>query len=200
MKAKPEIREKRIKEINQLYELIIKDNDNYKEDLYNILKETFNKQKVIDSIYAHLEKILSLILKEIKKIYKDYDKEKIIDLVDLLYDEDGKSLDERISQWFDKFDEEHLMSLFYHLCLIIDTESFRLVPEVIEEKTDAEYVEIISDGCDNCSGSCEEWADGNVYHEDDIELPPYHPNCCCEAIFYKEDEVEEDIIDERNNI
>lgn len=189
MKAKPEIREKRIKEINQLYELIIKDNDNYKEDLYSILKETFSKQKVIDSIYSHLEKILSLTLKEIKKIYKEYDKEKIIDLTDLLYNEDDKTLDERISQWFKKLDEEHLMTLFYHLCLIVDTESFGIISKAIRQKTNAEYVEIISDGCDNCSGSCEEWADGNVHHEDDIELPPYHPNCCCEAIFYNKDEV-----------
>lgn len=191
MKIDPKIKEKRIKEIHDLYELIIEDNDDYKEDLYLILKETLNDEEVINSIYSHLEHIFSLILKEIKKIYSEsYDKDKIIDLEDLLYDEDGKSLDERVKQWLDKYpDEKHLMTLFYYLCLIIDTESFRLISNIIKEKTRCEYVEVISDGCDNCNGICDEWADGEPHHEDDIELPPYHPNCCCEATFYDKEEV-----------
>ena len=194
MKIKPNIKKQRIADIHHLYELITEDNDDYKEELYNILKETLEDDKIIDSIYSHLENILSLTLKETKKIYKSFDKDKIIDLEDLLYDKDGKSLDERVKQWLEKYsDKKQLMTLFYYLCLIVDTESFRIISTIVKEKTNCEYVEIISDSCDDCSGGCSEWADGEPHHEDDVELPPYHPNCHCEAVFFEKEEVLEDL-------
>jgi hypothetical protein len=43
----------------------------------------------------------------------------------------------------------------------------------------------MSGECDTCN----EYCDGEVHKEEDIELPPYHPNCACEPIYYTKEEV-----------
>lgn len=34
------------------------------------------------------------------------------------------------------------------------------------------------------TGVCLDYADGEIYPEDDTELPPYHPGCQCGAIYF----------------
>lgn len=189
MKIKETIRQQRIKDIKNLYKLATADSDNNKESLYNILKETFDEEKVIDAFYSFLEKTLSITLTEAKKIYKSYNREKIINLIDLLYNEDDVTLEKRIHNWFKQYDEDNILSLFYHLCLILDTETYRIITQTIKEKANVDYVEVVGGGSENCSGICEDYCDGEVHKEADIELPPYHPGCCCIAIFYEKEDI-----------
>lgn len=192
MKVKQEIREIRIEKIKSLYEFIIKQNEKNKEKLYSNLKKNFDEKETIDLMYKFLENNLSIILKEVKQMYKSYHKTKVIQLKNLLYNEDDKTLNERIKDWFKEYDKDQILNLFTHLCLILDTETFRMIPRVIKEKTEAIYVEIIGDPSD-CNGLCVDWIDGEVHLEDDIDLPPYHPDCQCEAVFYEKSDIVNDL-------
>ena len=185
----PKVRQNRIKQMTHLYELITKDNEKDKEMLYKTLKEGIEKNKneieesVINLIYSIIENTLSLTLTEIKKMYKSYKNDVVIELADMLYHGDDKTLEQRVNSWME---EKNLMNLFYHLCLIIDTETYQLIHQTIREKVNIEYVEIIGDAeCDRCA----EYCDGEIYPVDEMELPPYHPGCLCEAIMYEKEDV-----------
>lgn len=189
----PKVRQNRIEQMTHLYELITKDNEEDKEILYKTLKEGIEKnqneveESVINLIYSILENTLSLTLTEIKKMYKSYKNDVVIELADMLYHGDDKTLEQRVNSWMG---EENLMNLFYHLCLIVDTETYQLIHQTIKEKVNIEYVEIIGDAeCDRCA----EYCDGEVYPADEIELPPYHPGCLCEAIMYEKEDVLEEL-------
>lgn len=189
MKINPNIKNKRLAQMRELYDLITKDNENSKENLYKIIKETINENKDIleesltNLIYGSLENSLSITLTHARQMYKSFDENKIINLKDLLYSKDGKTLEERIHGWMT---EENVMNLFYHLCLILDTETFQIIHQTIKEKVNVDYVEIVGDGgCDTCADYC----DGEVYKEEEIELPPYHPGCMCEVIYYEKEDV-----------
>lgn len=183
------VRQNRIKQMTHLYELITKDNEKDKEILYKTLKEGIEKNKneieesVVKLIYSILENTLSLTLTEIKKMYKSYKNDVVIELANILYHGDDKTLEQRVNSWMD---EKNLMNLFYHLCLIIDTETYQLIHQTIREKVNIEYVEIIGDA--ECS-RCAEYCDGEIYPADEMELPPYHPGCLCEAIMYEKEDV-----------
>ena len=185
----PKVRQKRIKQMTHLYELITKDNEEDKEILYKNLKEGIEKNKnkveesVINLIYSILENTLSLTLTEIKKMYKSYKNDVVITLADILYHGDDKTLEQRVNSWMG---EKNLMSLFYHLCLIVDTETYQLIHQTIKQKVNVDYVEIIGEGgCDTCASYCT----GEVYKEEDVELPPYHPGCQCEVIYYEKADI-----------
>lgn len=185
----PKVRQNRIKQMTHLYELITKDNEKDKEILYKTLKEGIEKNKneieesVVNLIYSILENTLSLTLTEIKKMYKSYKNDVLIELANILYHGDDKTLEQRVNSWMD---EKNLMNLFYHLCLIVDTETYQLIHQTIREKVNIEYVEIIGDT--ECS-RCAEYCDGEIYPADEMELPPYHPGCLCEAIMYEKEDV-----------
>ena len=181
------IKNKRIKEMRNLYDLIVKDNENYKETLYKIIKETIEEtnleEKITNNIYDALTNVMSLTLAETRKMYKSFDESRQIELEYLLYSKDGKTLEQRIHNWIG---EKNIMNLFYHLCLILDTETYQLIHQTIRKKVNIEYVEIIGDaGCDRCA----EYCDGEVYPMDEMELPPYHPGCLCEAIMYEKADI-----------
>jgi hypothetical protein len=193
MKINSNKRAKRIKEMEFLYSLIVADSEKNKEYIYKIIKETIDnnkeklEEKLLDAIYENLENVLSITLSETKKMYNSFNENKPILLEDILYKKDGKTLEERVHHWMK---EDNIMDLFFHMCLILDTETFQLIHQVIKNKVNVEYVEIIGEGgCEVCA----EYCDGEVYKEDEIELPPYHPGCLCEVIFYEKEDVLKDI-------
>ena len=181
------IRSRRKQQMDELYEIIHEYCEEDKKELYKNLKQSYNEQKTLNLLYSFLEELLSLNLREIKKIYKTFDDDKVINLDDLLYHKDGKTLEERVHYWFEKFSEDQLMELFFHLCLILDTEGMQLISNVIKEKTKVEYVEISSGSCGGCEGGIEE-----ISNIEDVALPPYHPGCGCHAYFYEEYDLDPD--------
>lgn len=83
MKVSKKIREKRINDIQKLYNLIIADNQNAKEELYKLLKKEIKNntnnaaKESINFIEEVLTKNLSTTLSELKKIYsKSFDSKK----------------------------------------------------------------------------------------------------------------------------
>lgn len=189
----PKVRQKRIKQMRNLYDLIMVANENDKEFIYKIIKETINDNKeeleksILNSIYKILENALSITLSEARRIYKSFDENTIINLVDMLYNKDDKTLEDRVHSWIN---ENNVMNLFYHICLIIDTETYQLIHQAIKNKVNVDYVEIVGEGgCDTCA----EYCDGEVYKESEIELPPYHPGCMCEVVYYEKEDILEEL-------
>lgn len=87
MKVSKKIREKRIDDIQKLYNLIIADNQNAKEELYKLLKKEIKNntnnaaKESINFIEEVLTKNLSTTLSELKKIYsKSFNSKKSIEL------------------------------------------------------------------------------------------------------------------------
>ena len=187
------VRQKRIKQMRNLYDLIMTDNENDKEFIYKVIKETINDNKeeleksILNSIYKILENALSITLSEARKMYKSFNEDTIINLADMLYNKDDKTLEDRVHSWIN---ENNIMNLFYHICLIIDTETYQLIHQTIKNKVNVDYVEIIGEGgCDICA----EYCDGEVYKESEIELPPYHPGCMCEVVYYEKEDILEEL-------
>ena len=161
------IKNKRIKEMRNLYDLIVKDNENYKETLYKIIKETIEEanleEKIINNIYDALTNAMGLTLEEARKMYKSFDESRRIELEHLLYSKDGKTLEQRIHSWMG---EKNIMNLFYHLCLILDTETYQVIHQTIKQKVNVNYVEIIGEGgCDtekNARGETANTEEGRI--------------------------------------
>jgi hypothetical protein len=205
MKIKADIRNKRIQQISELYNLIIANNETAKEELYKIIKDVTKKNadKIIlqteDYIYDILSQNLSTTLTELKKIYgENFNEKEILNIEDAFYNEDGKTISERIENWIkgildeeeEKPDKNDILILFYHLCLIVDNETFRIIVFAIKNKILYDYVEILSgEGCDICS----EYSDGEAHLEEDIVSPPYHPGCQCIEIAYAKEDIKGDI-------
>ena len=188
--------EKIVKYVNRNF------NDQPKEEFIN---QVFNL--ILDS----LEKTYSLTIAAIKKIYNIQDNNiEDININQLTYSRDGKTLKDRLNEHYSIAKEKqnkifkisgikekddpfkgNAFILYFHnrVWCILNTESLHLSNNLIHEKLKkyANYVEIYGVGeCMEHDGSpCEEWIKmGKIPIEDLVELPPYHPNCECEIIYY----------------
>lgn len=156
-----------------------------------IEKEFFTMTKIVRNyIWESLEETYSLSSKMVKEIY-DLSSQKI-DLKNLTYDGDGQTLDERLTKYFSEILDyllEHKeksdwdlvkRNLRVRLLLILDTETQTVKIKVINRKVEAhcEFGEVLPGEC--CPGS------GGIYPVDELDLPPFHPNCECEVVYYEE--------------
>ena len=156
-----------------------------------IEKEFSTMTKIVRNyIWESLEETYSLSSKMVKEIY-DLSSQKI-DLKNLTYDGDGQTLDERLTEYFSEILDyllEHKeksdwdlvkRNLRVRLLLILDTETQTVKTKVINRKVEAhcEFGEVLPGEC--CPGS------GGIYPVDELDLPPFHPNCECEVVYYEE--------------
>ena len=155
---------------------------------------------LLDLIYKSLEKTYSQACKMVSDIYDITSKS--IDIKDLTYDGDGKTLDERVTNYIHELTEyirscykekqpvdweKIKRNLHNRLLLILDTETQTVKIKVTKRKVEAhcEFGEVLPGEC--CPGS------GGIFPIDELDEPPYHPNCMCEVIYYEEltDDLEE---------
>lgn len=157
-----------------------------------IIEKEFSKMTKIvrNYIWKSLEETYSLSSKMVKEIY-DLSSQKI-DLKNLTYDGDNQTLDERLTKYFSEILDYLLKNreksdwdlvkrnLRVRLLLILDTETQTVKTKVINRKVEAhcEFGEVLPGKC--CPGS------GGIYPVDELDLPPFHPNCECEVIYYEE--------------
>ena len=156
-----------------------------------IEKEFSTMTKIVRNyVWESLEETYSLSSKMVKEIY-DLSSQKI-DLKNLTYDGDGQTLDERLTKYFSEILDyllEHKeksdwdlvkRNLRVRLLLILDTETQTVKTKVINRKVEAhcEFGEVLPGEC--CPGS------GGIYPVDELDLPPFHPNCECEVVYYEE--------------
>lgn len=187
---------------------IFKSKDEYLEEIFKYLKIYFNLPKeewnwetffvdLENLIFESLEKTYSITIKWIKTIY-GIDFKEVIDketLEDLTYSKDGKSLEERIKKHYDgAVGRANVKDYLYNrIVLIMDTETLYASNHIIHSKLKkyATHIEVIGIAeCADNSGLCETYINkGKILIGELEELPPYHPDCQCEVIYYTEEKV-----------
>ena len=181
--------------------------DQYLETLFKNIRSYFenpedtrDKEEFIadleDIIYDSLTKTYAITAKAVEKIYDITFTEKIDDdtLRKLTYSADGKTLNDRLNIHYDNAinrDGSPTIYLRNRIALIMDTETLYSSNHVIHGKLKrkAKYVEVININEDCCEEhpECEYWLkQGKIPIEELAELPPYHPDCECEVIYYFE--------------
>ena len=185
---------------------ISKAKDEYLEKIFIFIKEYFARDKsrwnweefypILESyIFASLEQTYSITAAAVKSIYGIQFKDKIDQdtLKELTYSKDGKTLEERLKEHWDNAIKRDNPALYFYnrVVLIMDTETLYSSNHVIHGKLKrkAKYVEVININEDCCEEhpECEYWLkQGKIPIEELTELPPYHPDCECEVIYYFE--------------
>ena len=201
-------KQKILSQYEEMRKNIAESKDQYLEVLFKYIrayfklpKEEWNKEMFIagleDTIYESLAKTYSITASAAKAIYNITFTDKIDNdtLKSLTYSADGKTLNDRLSVHYDNaVDREDPTTYFYNrITLIMDTETLYASNHVIHGKLKRKekYVEILgSPECeDEDEGMCEYYVSkGKMPIEELEELPPYHPDCECEVIYYIEEE------------
>ena len=212
------IRVKRLKQHNKWTSTINESKDKYALSVIKIanslvrqgktletskeLEELFlqSEEQILDLIFESLEQTYALSCSMVKEVYNITSKS--IDLKDLTYDGDDKTLEERLLQYFQELiayilecikNDEPIdwdkikRNLHHRLLLVLDTETQTVKIKVTRRKIEGhcEFGEVLPGEC--CPGS------GGIYPIDELDIPPFHPNCMCEVIYYEEltDDMEE---------
>lgn len=185
------------KEINDSKDQHLEDLFKYIRSYFRLPKEKWNKELFItdleDAIYESLTETYAITAKAVERIYNIVFTDKIDDdtLKDLTYSADGKTLNDRLNNHYDNaIKRDDPTTYFYNrIVVIMDTETLYSSNHVIHGKLKrkATYAEVINinDDCCEQHPECEHWLkQGKIPIEELKELPPYHPDCECEVIYY----------------
>lgn len=185
------------KEINDSKDQHLEDLFKYIRSYFKLPKEKWNKELFLtdleDAIYESLTETYAITAKAVEKIYNIIFTDKIDDdtLKNLTYSADGKTLNDRLSSHYNNaIDRDDPTTYFYNrIVVIMDTETLYSSNHVIHGKLKrkATYAEVINinDDCCEQHPECEHWLkQGKIPIEELKELPPYHPDCECEVIYY----------------
>lgn len=201
-------RDQILTEYDKMRQSISESKDKYLEDMFKYIKTYFSLDKSVwdwDTFYKGLEDLIfnsltetySITAATIKSIYGIQFKEKIDrdTLEELTYSKDGKTLEDRFKKhWDNAINRDNPALYFYNrTVLVMDTETLYASNHVIHGKLKkyATYIEVVgSPECDNEDGGmCEYYVSkGKMPIEELDELPPYHPDCECEVIYYIDEE------------
>ena len=159
-------------------------------DLIAIWDEAENK--IIDLIYESLERVYRLILNFIKGVYPKAKISKRIDIKSLTWQEDGKTIEDRVKLYCD-YAHEVLKTdknisilrnrLIHNFIRIIETEDIVVLNQVLRRVAeDYPYVQISNGSCECCNSG------GIELVKNVSKWPPFHPICKCVAIPLTEEE------------
>lgn len=185
------------KEINDSKNQYLEELFKYIRSYFKLPKEKQNKELFIagleDIIYESLTESYAITARAVKEIYNITFTDKIDDetLRSLTYSADGKTLNDRLSNHYDNaIDRGDPTTYFYNrIVVIMDTETLYSSNHVIHGKLkrQASYIEVINADGDCCweHPECQYWLQqGKIPIEELKEIPPYHPECECEVIYY----------------
>lgn len=195
-------------EYDKMRQDISESKDKYLEDIFKYVKAYFSLNKSLwnwetfyqgleDLIFNSLTETYSITTVAVKSIYGIQFKDKIDrdTLENLTYSKDGKTLEERMKiHWDNAIDRDNPTLYFYNrTVLVMDTETLYASNHVIHGKLKkyATHVEVLgSPECESEDGGmCEYYVSkGKMPIEELDELPPYHPDCECEVIYYIDEE------------
>ena len=158
-------------------------------------------EDIIDLMYISLKQTYKITIQEGNKIYdlEEVDTAKISkkDIIPYLYDKDNLTLEKRVEQYIteakekDNYDKINRDALVFKEIRILDNETLVVSHKLLKKKVKVEYGMVVGGGGCNracCSDQANEWRP-----IDEIDEPPYHPNCTCEIIYgdpEKDDEEE----------
>jgi hypothetical protein len=150
-------------------------------------------EEINDFFWNYLEEVYSMCVEGFRRIY-DIKIDKI-NIEDLPYQEDGKTLDERIDYWKGRYADDFVF-LRNNLFKVLDTEVNVIYNKILQNKVAkyADYVEIIND---DCCEKCYDTYEDKIFKVKDLKiLPPFHPGCDCYAVFYQSEDLDYDEIQE----
>ena len=160
-----------------------------------------HKTILIDLCQNALENLYSEINIQLGKIYKTVAPFNLKDITDLTFQEDGKTLDERITKYLDDLEEKRLSGDFPDnlksfganmYSRLLNNEGRYLFTHLMKMKIKpVASILVIETG--TCDDLCGEW-NGEYPAGEDVPLPPYHTNCQCSA-YYIETDDEDDVND-----
>lgn len=160
-----------------------------------------HKTILTNLFYKALENLYSEINAELGKIYKKVAPFNLKNIANLTFQEDGKTLDERIAKYLDELEEKRLSGDFPDnlknfsvnmYSRLLNNESKYLFTHLMKMKIKpVASILVIEAGI--CDDLCSEWV-GEYPAGEDIPLPPYHTNCQCSA-YYIETDDEDDVND-----
>ena len=196
---------KKMKELREDIDKII---DEYLQKIVKIILQAIKNypidwdkyyDKIENLFYEFLEKVYNLVINYLNQIYEELPDFSVEDIFDLAYDIDGKKITERLREYWDeaaqrineKSNNDRISVQNYLINMydrILFTES-RVVESKIKEfkKPVNASMLILESGCENCVG-------GEYPPDEDIQLPPFHPNCNC-THYYEITDDEDDIND-----
>ena len=185
---------------------ISKAKDKYLEAIFIYIKEYFARDKsrwnweefylgLEQLIFKALEETYSITAAAVKSIYGIQFKD-IIDqdtLKELTYSEDGKTLEERLKEHWDNAIKRDDPTLYFYnrVVLIMDTETLYASNHVIHGKLKkyATHIEVVVAATCLEHEECDYYTSlGKIPIEKLDKLPPYHPDCECEVIYYIDEE------------
>ena len=180
---------------------IAKAKDKYLKDIWIYIRDNMEKvpkedflNHIQEMILESLEETYSITSAAARKLYNiKAERLKDGEIEELMYSKDGKELYERLEEHYDNTIKRDNPSDYFRnrIILIVDTETLTVSNAVLHGKLNkkAQFAEVI--GIANCweenGGLCEYWiSQGKIPIEELTELPPYHPDCECEVIYYFE--------------
>ena len=160
-----------------------------------------HRDDLINLFYNALGNLYSEVNIQLGKIYKTVAPFNLKNITDLTFQEDGKTLDERITKYLDDLEEKRLSGDFPEnlknfganmYSRLLNNEGRYLFTHLMEMKIKpVASILVIETG--TCDDLCGEWA-GEYPAGEDVPLPPYHTNCQCSA-YYIETDDEDDVDD-----
>jgi hypothetical protein len=180
--------------------------DNYLEAMFKYIRRYFKLPKdqwdkenfligLEDTIYKSLEETYSITASAAKEIYNITFTDKIDDdtLEHLTYSADGKTLMDRLNEHYDNAIERDDPTMYFYnrIVVIMDSETLYASNHVIHGKLKrrATHAEVVNPN-EVCweHEECEYWLErGKIPITELEEIPPYHPACECEVIYYFEE-------------
>lgn len=152
-------------------------------------------QYILDLIYKCLEKIYSNTASRLDILYKDLKPFKVANLFDLTYQKDGKTIEERVEEYLEEVFQiknpiaaKQLISFkFYRL---MRTEVSHLETMIKKNKISISANVMVIEGSCNCNGICDQYI-GVYAIDENIDYPPYHPNCTCINYYDQTDNIDD---------
>lgn len=148
--------------------------------------------------YDSLAQTYSTTSGELKRIYSRTKDFEVKDILSLTYNKDNKTLNERITEHWNKASEysnKTAMQAYlidkYDRLLRNETQIVKNAVMFNKVGTLSQLAIVENSGRD-CDGGCAEYA--GEWPVDEVILPPYHPNCCCQ-VYYDDTDNEDDIED-----
>ena len=162
-----------------------------RDEMDNLPKDRF-LDEVEYRILKSLEETYSITSAAARELY-GIKSERLQDgeIEDLMYSADGKDLYDRLEEHYDKAIQREDVTEYFRnrVILIVDTETLTVSNAVLHSKVNrkAKFCEIFHPEDECCDGECEYWiTKGKMPIEELSELPPFHPDCECEVIYYFE--------------
>lgn len=145
------------------------------------------QEKIEELVYDCLTEVFITTSKTISESYKDAKQFKIKDVFKLCYSVDGKSITDRIKGYLDEAHKllqqsypimEVKSRIISRFDTLLTTESSNVKTAIKENRRpDSADILVIEGGC-GCGHRCDQYI-GIYAADENVEKPPYHPNCIC---------------------